>query len=158
MKKSLFISVFACFIFFVSCESFNVTHTGDSTKSLYAVWKLETKTEMSGNSNANQKEENYSKFHFYLTFGEFPFPHAIAKKGSFTMFDLKDVDIDGVRFSYDADKRQISFNKALWLSEGLLYHMRLSGTFDVLELTDRKLVLMQEALGVKTVYSYRKYE
>jgi hypothetical protein len=100
---------------------------------------------------------DYSGLHFFLTFGEFPFPHAIAKKGSFTKFDLKDVDVDGVRFTYNANKKKISFNKVLWLSEGLLHHMRLSGTFDVLELTDSRLVLMQETLGKRILYSYRKY-
>lgn len=143
---------------FASCSTLGVSHTGDSTRRLYAVWELETKAEISGNSSANQKEEDYSSLHFYLTFGEFPFPHAIAKKGSFTAFDLKDVDVDGVRFTYNADKNKISFNKALWLSEGLRYHMRLSGTFDVLELTDRTFVIRQEALGTQTVYSFRKYK
>lgn len=92
----------------------------------------------------------------YLALGEFPFPHAIAKKGSFTEFDLDDVDVDAVRFTFDADKKQISFLKQLWLSEGLLYHMRLSGTYDVLELTDTRFVIQQEALGVKNIFTYHK--
>lgn len=157
MRKTLLVTAFACLTLFASCSSVGVSHTGDTTRRLYAVWELETKAEISGNFTANQKEEDYSGLHFYLTFGEFPFPHAIAKKGSFTVFDLKDVDVDGVRFTYNANKKKISFNKALWLSEGLLHHMRLSGTFDVLELTDRRLVLMQETLGKRVIYSYRKY-
>jgi len=66
------------------------------------------------------------------------------------------VDVDAVRFTYNADKKQISFLKTLWLSEGLLYHMRLSGTYDVLELTDSKFVIQQEVLGVKTIFTYHK--
>ncbi len=157
MRKTLFATASVCLSLFVSCKTLSIPHTGDTTRRLYAVWEMETKTEISGNSTANQKEVDYSGLHFFLTFGEFPFPHAIAKKGSFTKFDLKDVDVDGVRFTYNANKKKISFNKVLWLSEGLLHHMRLSGTFDVLELTDSRLVLMQETLGKRILYSYRKY-
>lgn len=151
MKKCQFALVIVCFFLTASCGIEGVSHTGDRTGSLYAVWSLETKKE------ANY-EVNYSDFHFFLAFGEFPFPHAIAKKGSFSSFDLKDVDVDGVRFTYNADKKKISFKKTLWLSEGLTHHMRLSGTYDVVELTDNKLVLQQDTAGSKTVYSYRKYK
>ncbi len=34
--------------------------------------------------------------------------------------------------------------------------MRLSGTYDVLELTDSKLVIQQEILGVRTIFTYHK--
>jgi hypothetical protein len=35
--------------------------------------------------------------------------------------------------------------------------MRLYGVYDVLELTDKKLVIQQEALGIKTIFSYHRY-
>ena len=134
-----------------------VDHTGDDSGNLYGIWALVTKTEITKDSNGQdvRSETDYSNFHFYLSLSE---PQiAIAKKGSFTGFDLDDVDVDAVTFSYNKNKKQITFNKTLWLSEGLLYHMRLFGTYDVLELSDTKLVIQQEALGIKTVYSYNRY-
>ena len=157
MKKFLISAAFASLFLFVSCQKENVPHTGDVTGNLYAVWALDTKTEITKNSGGEKvSKEDYSEFHFYLAFGEFPFPHVIAKKGSFTDLDLNDVDVDPAIFTYNADKRQISFSKALSLSEGLFHHMRLSGTYDVLELTDKTLIIQQESFGVKTAFSYHK--
>lgn len=160
MKKYLFTVALASLFIFAACQKEEVSHTGDETGNLYAVWALDSKTEISKDSNGKETSNkyDYSEFHYYLVFGEVPFPHAIAKKGSFTNIDLDDVDVDAVRFTYNAEKRQISFNQALWLSEGLLYHMRLSGTYDVLELTDKKLTLQQEVLGIKTIFSYHKFK
>ena len=53
------------------------------------------------------------------------------------------------------DKKQISFDDTLWLSEGL-YDMKLSGTFDILELSEQKLVIQKEVLGVKTRFSFHR--
>ena len=158
MKKLLFAAAIVCLALFTSCEKAGVNHTGDETGTLYGVWALDSRTDITTNSSGQEtrNEVDYGSFHFYLALSEFPFPHAIAKKGSFTSFDLDDVDVDAVRFTYNADKGQISFLKQLWLSEGLLYHMRLSGTYDVLELTDSKLVIQQEILGVRTIFTYHK--
>ena len=79
-------------------------------------------------------------------------------QGSFTQFDLKDVDVDGSQFSYSASRRQISFTKTLWLTQGLRYEMRLSGTYQVLEMTRRKLVIQKESMGFTTTYSFRRYK
>lgn len=158
MKKFFYAAAVACLALFTSCEKEGVDHTGDVTGSLYGVWALDTKTEITKDSKGKEtpNEVDYSGFHFYLSLSE---PRiAIAKKGSFTQLDLDDVDVDAAQFSYNADKQQISFNKQLWLSEGLLYHMRLYGTYDILELTDSRLVFQQEALGVKTVYAYHRYK
>lgn len=158
MKKLLYAAAIACLALFTSCEKAGVDHTGDTTGSLYGVWALDTKTEITQDSNGQEvrNEVDYSGFHFYLSLSE---PRiAIAKKGSFTQFDLSDVDVDAVQFSYNEAKKQISFSKTLWLSEGLLYHMRLYGTYDILELTDQKLVFQQETLGVTTIYAYHLYK
>ena len=73
--------------------------------------------------------------------------------------NLKDVDVDAVTFTYNADQGKITFNKRLWLSDSLIYHMILDGTFDVLELTDKKFVLQQTSLlGVTTTYAYHRYK
>ena len=156
MKKLLFFAAVACLALFSSCEKQGIDHTGDLTGAIYGVWALDSKTTTTKDSDGEevQDEVDYSSFHFYLSLSE---PRlAIAKKGSFTQLDLDDVDVDSAQFSFNKDKKQISFDDTLWLSEGLLYHMRLNGVYDVLELTDTKLVIQQEALGVKTSYSYHR--
>ena len=159
MKKYLFAVALASLFLFASCQKEEVSHTGDMTGNLYAVWALDTKTEITKGSDGDKvSKEDYSDFHFFLAFAELPFPHAIAKKGSLTSLDLNDVDVDPTRFTYNAETRQISFSNVLWLSEGLFNHMRLSGTYDVLELSEKTLTLQQEALGVKTIFSYHKYQ
>jgi len=103
-----------------------------------------------------QNQVDYSGVHFYLSLSE---PRiALAKKGSFTQLDLDDVDVDGAQFSFNAAKKRISFTKTLWLTQGLQYEMRLSGTYQVVEMSRSKLVLQKEALGVRTVYSFRRYK
>jgi hypothetical protein len=109
------------------------------------VWALESRNQV-----------DYSGVHFYLSLSE---PRiALAKKGSFTQFDLKDVDVDGAQFSYNASKKMISFTKTLWLTQGLQYEMRLSGTYKVVEMTRTKLVIQKDSMGGRTVYSFRRYK
>ena len=143
-KKMFFAAVIACLAMFTSCSVSRVKHTGDLTGSIYGIWALESRNQV-----------DYSGVHFYLSLSE---PRiALAKKGSFTQFDLKDVDVDGAQFSYDATKKQIGFTKTLWLTEGLKYEMRLSGTYNILEMTRKKLVIQKESMGVRTTYSFRRY-
>ena len=130
--------------------------TEKQTVSLFGIWALDSKPEVVKDSKGNDKSNkvDYSKFHFYLAFGQ---PYlALAKKGSLTNFDLDDVDVDGTHFSYDTSKKKIRFNDTLWLSEGLICHMRLSGTYDVIELSENRLVIQQEVLGVRTIFSYHR--
>ena len=149
MKKLIFAVVIVC-LALTSCGGSKVRHTGDLTGSIYGIWALDSKTVAPGN------QVDYSGVHFYLSLSE---PRiALAKKGSFTQFDLKDVDVDGAQFSYNSTKKQIGFTKTLWLTDGLKYEMRLSGTYKVLEMTRTKLVIQKESLGVKTVYSFRRYK
>ena len=145
MKKILFAAVIACAALFTSCGVSRINHTGDVTGSIYGVWALESKNQV-----------DYSGVHFYLSLSE---PRiALAKKGSFTEFDLKDVDVDGSQFSYSASRKQISFTKTLWLTQGLRYEMRLSGTYNVLEMNRRRLVIQKESLGGSTTYAFRRYK
>ena len=156
MKKMLFAAVIAC-LALTSCSVSKVRHTGDLSGSIYGIWALDSKTVVPAGSigNDSRNQVDYSGVHFYLSLSE---PRiALAKKGSFTQFDLKDVDVDGSRFSYNATKKQIGFTKTLWLTEGLRYEMRLSGTYKVLEMTHARLVIQKESLGVKTIYSFRRY-
>lgn len=154
MKKIFFAVIIACLALFTSCGVSNVNHTGDYSGAIYGVWALDSKTIAPANSAGNQVD--YSGVHFYLTLSE---PRiALAKKGSFTQFDLKDVDVDGSQFSFNAAKKQISFTKVLWLTQGLQYEMRLSGTYKVLEMTRTRLVIQKESMGVKTVYAFHRYK
>ena len=144
MKKMLFAALLACLTLLTSCGGARIRHTGDLTGSIYGVWALESKNQV-----------DYSGVHFYLSLSE---PRiALAKKGSFTQFDLKDVDVDGAQFSYNASRKQISFTKTLWLTQGLRYEMRLSGTYQVLEMTRRKLVIRNDSIGGRTTYTFRRY-
>ena len=145
MKKSLFAAVVACLTLLTSCGVSNVRHTGDYTGAIYGVWALESRNQV-----------DYSGVHFYLSLSE---PRiALAKKGSFTQFDLKDVDVDGSQFSYNASRKQISFKKVLWLTQGLQYEMRLSGTYNVLEMSRTRLVIQKDGLGGRTTYAFRRYK
>lgn len=161
MKRIVFAALIACMALFVSCEKENIPHTGDTTGTLYGVWTLTSKTEtLQSGSGQTNKETDYTKCHFFLALSEFPMPHAIAKKGSFTELDLDDVDVDAVFFTYNAEQKKISFKKTIWLSdEALKYNMILNGTFDVLELTDKKLVIQQTSALTGTVtYTYSRYK
>ena len=145
MKKVLFAAVVACLALLTSCGVSNVRHTGDYTGAIYGVWALESRNQV-----------DYSGVHFYLSLSE---PRiALAQKGSFTQFDLKDVDVDGSQFSYNASRKQISFKKVLWLTQGLQYEMRLSGTYNVLEMSRTRLVIQKDGLGGRTTYSFRRYK
>lgn len=145
MKKILIAAAFVCLLLLTSCGGTRIRHTGDLSGSIYGVWALESKNQV-----------DYSGVHFYLSLSE---PRiALAKKGSFTQFDLKDVDVDGSQFSYNASKKLISFKKTLWLTQGLNYEMRLSGTYKVLEMTRTRLVLQKESFGAPTTYTFHRYK
>lgn len=145
MKKLLFAAMAACLVLLASCSVPRVNHTGDFTGAIYGVWALDSRNQV-----------DYSGVHFYLSLSE---PRiALAKKGSFTQFDLKDVDVDGSQFSYNASKRLISFKKTLWLTQGLNYEMRLSGTYKVLEMTRTRLVIQKESFGAPTTYTFHRYK
>lgn len=159
MKKLIYLAIIACTALFASCEKEGVTHTGDETGNLYGIWALTTKTTITkaSDGSATTQETDYTSNHFYLALSEFPFPHAIAKKGSFTDFDLDDVDVDAVRFTYNAEESKITFKKTIWLSdEALMRNMILTGTFEVPKLTENEFVIQQTVGNVTTVYSYKK--
>ena len=145
MKQFILAAAVACLTMLTSCGASRVGHTGDLSGTIYGVWALDSRNQV-----------DYSGVHFYLSLSE---PRiALAKKGSFTQFDLKDVDVDGAQFSYNAKKKLISFTKTLWLTQGLHYEMRLSGTYRVVEMSRRKLVIQKESLGVKNTYTFHRYK
>lgn len=158
MKKYLIIAAVACLALLTSCAK-GVSHTGDETGTLYGIWRLTTKSieTRASDGTVPTKDTDYSNVHFYLSLNELPIPHAVAKKGSLTAFDLDDVDVDIKQFTYNADQKKISFKEILSLTEGLTYNMTLLGTFDVAELSKTKFVIkQQDLLGITTVYTYAK--
>ena len=158
MKNLFYAALAACLTLLTSCGASRVSHTGDFSGAIYGVWALESKALVPAGSVGitSGNPVDYSGVHFYLSLSE---PRiALAKKGSFTQFDLKDVDVDGSQFSFNASRKLISFTKTLWLTQGLQYEMRLSGTYRVLEMTRTKLVIQKESMGFKTIYSFRRYK
>ena len=159
MKKLIYLAIIACTALFASCEKEGVTHTGDETGNLYGIWALTTKTTITkaSDGSATTQETDYTSNHFYLALSEFPFPHAIVKKGSFTDLDLDDVDVKAAQFTYNSEESKITFKKTIWLSdEALMRNMILTGTFEVPKLTENEFVIQQTVGNVTTVYSYKK--
>ena len=145
---------------FSSCTK-GVEHTGDQTGDLYGNWVLDTKS-YKMTQDADPVITDFSNDHFYLAFME---PKvAFAKEGSIFTFDIDDVD--SVPFSYNQEKKQITFEKIMSLSKGFPPRtMTLFGTYDVVELTSQKLVLSQSEKSwlssdsnavSTTTYSYHK--
>jgi hypothetical protein len=160
MKKLFMAVAIACLAIFSSCDKQGVSHTGDATGDLYGVWKLEKRTDVVPQSDGTTKttETDYTSVNFYLALSNLGVPHALAKKGSFTALDLKDVDVDGTIFTYNADLKQMSFRERLWLTELPAYSMELKGTYDVLELTPGTLVIQQKNLLEVKTYSFKKVQ
>ena len=164
--KKLAASLLACAALLLPSCTKGVEHTGDDTGLLYGNWVLDTKTvttpSTSGAGTDSQvSETSFVNDHFYLCLVA---PQlAFGKEGTLLTFDIDDVDAG--KFSYNADLGKITFEKIILLSTGFPPRiMSLLGTFDVVELTDTRLVLSKEdkvELGglsyqQKTVYSYHK--
>lgn len=158
MKKLFLLAAVACMALFTSCDKLGVPHTGDETGNLYGIWTLTTKTieTTASDGSVTTNKSDYTDVHFYLVLSDFPIPHAIAKEGSFTDWDLDDVDVDGSKFSYNADQQKISFNSVKLVLVSGLKSMSLIGTFDVVELTKNKLVIKQTVGKTATIYSFTK--
>ena len=168
MKRNIFTLLFTGLaLLAVSCEKESVEHTGDQSGTLYGYWSLDTKTvdilsNAGGNNGTNHDETDFrgDNFLLYLT----DFQVAFGQEGTLLTFDIDDVD--GVTYSYNADKQQITFHKPIVLSKGFLSVkiMQLYGTYDITELTDKNMTLKKEetiALGSlsstqTTVYQFHK--
>lgn len=160
-------SLLACVIlFFTSCDQ-GVSHTGDETGSIYGIWMLDAGTtdiQYTSGSNTEQKhnETDFNGDNFLLYLYE---PRAaFASEGTLFTFDID--DDDAKVFAFNEKEMKISFDGKLYLSKGILEPkiMSLSGTWDVEELTDRKLVLSRTETVVlgsfnasqTTVYAYHR--
>ena len=147
----------------LACEKKAVPNTGDKSGTLYGTWVLDTKTvdistTTGSKTDSSHDATDFTDEHFLLRLTDFFM--AFAQKGTLLTFDIDDVD--GSPFTYNAGLNQISFTKTLALSSGFLPMkiMSLSGTYDVIKLTDKELVLSKtdtmniNTLSTKTVTAY----
>ena len=115
MKAKFLMAVLACLALFSSCDKQVVSHTGDDTGNLYGIWQLDKKTEVVPQSGGDQTREiDFSKIHFYLAISNAGVPHALAKKGSFTELDLKDVDVGGIQGLPEDLKKVLMDDQVHW--------------------------------------------
>lgn len=153
MKKffSIALLAFCAAFFFSSCDK-GVTNTGDFSGNIYGIWQLDSKTV----DKETVRTTDFTSEHFYLCLNQIRM--AFGKTGSLTGFDLDHVDVDFSWYAYNDQKHQISFDKTITLMQGLREVMRVSGTYDVLELSKDKLVIRQysKLTGKTTTYSFHK--
>ena len=153
MKKFFFIALttLCAALLLSSCDK-GVTNTGDFTGNIYGIWQLDSKTV----DKETVRTTDFTSEHFYLCLNQIRM--AFGKTGSLTGFDLDHVDVDFAWYAYNDQKHQISFDKTITLMQGLREVMRVSGTYDVLELSKDKLVISQysKLTGKTTTYSFHK--
>ena len=152
----------------IACDPEPLPNTPDLTGNLYGYWVLDTKTvdavtTQNGKTTTDHSETDFTGDHFLLYLTDFMV--AFAQEGTVLTFDIDDVD--GARYSYNANLHQISFEKLLSLSKGFLNPkvMSLFGKYDIIELSEGKLILKKEettTLGsystvTTTVYSYHRH-
>ena len=149
----------------VACETEPVSNTGDQEGILYGIWVLDTRTvdtetNVSGKNDTTHDQTDFTGDHFILRLTDFFM--AFGQEGSVLTFDIDDVD--GTPYTYNADTKKISFEKAITLSKGLFKIVRFSGTYDVAELTKTSLVLKRvdtatfngNSTATTTVYTFHK--
>ena len=134
---------------FTSCEK-GVTNTGDMSGTLYGIWMLDSKTV----DKETTKTTDFTSEHFYLCLNQIRM--AFGKTGSLTGLDLEHVDVDFSWYAYNEQKHQISFDDPIVLMQGIREVMRLSGTYDVLELSKDKLVISKTTGSSTTTYTFHK--
>ncbi|MBR5056634.1 MAG: hypothetical protein IKX03_05510 [Bacteroidales bacterium] len=166
--KKLFLSLLfaAVALLPTACES-DIPNVPDLSGTLYGTWVLDTKTvdvvtTTDGKTETNQDVTDFTNEHFLLHLTDFFV--AFAQEGTLLTFDIDDVD--GVKYTYNDNLKQIYFEKLIVLNKGFFNAktMSLFGKYDVIELSDTKLVLKkveETTLGstkttTTTVYSYHR--
>ena len=168
MKRLLFsLMIAAIALLPTACDPEPLPNTPDLTGTLYGTWVLDTKTvdivtTQDGKTNSDYSSTDFTGDHFLLHLTDFMV--AFAQEGTVITFDIDDVD--GAKYSYNADLHQISFEKILSLSKGFLNPkiMTLFGKYDILILSDSQFVIKKEettTLGSRsttttTVYSFHR--
>jgi hypothetical protein len=149
--KILAAAVLACAaLVFTSCDK-GVTNTGDLSGNIYGIWQLDSKTV---DRETVVKDTDFNGEHFYLCLNQLRM--AFGKTGSLTGFDLDHVDVDFSWYAYNETKHQVSFDDPIILRQGLKEVMNVYGTYDVLELSNDKLVISKTVGKSTTTYAFHK--
>lgn len=137
MNKIIIAAAAACIaLLAVSCQTKMEEPTGEANGSLYGTWVFDTyKIVLSGNVDGND--------------GAIPvtIPYVFKKTTLSFSEDGKATahmgwEYDRSKFTYNAENRTVTFDEMLEVSDDGMV-MILAGKFDVVELTDEKLVLKQ---------------
>lgn len=141
MDRKIFRSLLAiaCVVSLAS-SCYKENATGDDASAIYGQWMLDTETviieaSVSGNGTTNRTVVDFTGTGCCLELGV---EGASARMGW---------DMAVTLFSYDAGSRRIDFPRGLSVSDDGKA-LVLIGSYDVTELTDKKLVLTQKSIGV----------
>ena len=143
--KTLAASLLACAaLVFSSCEK-GVTNTPDYTGNLYGIWQVDSKV-------VGNKTTDFTSEHFYLCLT--PILMAFEWTGSIAALDVDHIDVDFSFYTYNDQQHKISFRESNAQAQSLEKFIRLSGTYDVLELSEDKLVISKTVGNTTTTYYY----
>ena len=143
--KTLAASLLACAaLVFSSCEK-GVTNTPDYTGNLYGIWQVDSKV-------VGDKTTDFTGEHFYLCLT--PILMAFEWTGSIAALDVDHIDVDFSFYTYNDQQHKISFRESNAQAQSLEKFIRLSGTYDVLELSEDKLVISKTVGNTTTTYNY----
>lgn len=143
--KTLAASLLACAaLVFSSCEK-GVTNTPDYTGNLYGIWQVDSKV-------VGNKTTDFTSEHFYLCLT--PILMAFEWTGSIAALDVDHIDVDFSFYTYNGQQHKISFRESNAQAQSLEKFIRLSGTYDVLELSEDKLVISKTVGNTTTTYYY----
>ena len=143
--KAFAATVLACAaLVFTSCEK-GVTNTGDFTGNLYGIWQVDSKV-------VGKKTTDFTGEHFYLCLT--PILMAFEWTGSIAALDVDHIDVDFTFYTYNDQQHKISFLDREKQKQGGEVFIDLKGTYDVLELSQDKLVISKTVGNTTTTYSY----
>lgn len=140
MKRTYFRSLLAVACTALLASSCYKEGSDDGVGAIYGQWLLDTQTvtfetSVGGNGSTNRTVVDFTDTGCYLELG---LEGASAHLG---------VDYAVTIFSYNPDSKRIDFPRGLSVSGGGKV-FALTGSYDVTELTDRKLVLSQKDYGI----------
>ena len=129
---------------FSSCEK-GVTNIPDYTGNLYGIWQVDTKV-------VGNKTTDFTGEHFYLCLT--PILMAFEWTGSIAALDVDNIDVDFTFYTYNDQQHKISFLDREKQNQGGEVFIVLKGTYDVLELSQDKLVISKTVGNTTTTYNY----
>ena len=140
MKRTLIRTLSALACTAVLASSCYKEDDGKGESAVYGQWMLDTETVIieassSGNGSKNERIIDFTGTGCYIELGV---EGASARLGS---------DFNVTVYSYDAGSKRIDFPRGLSVSDDGRA-LVLAGSYDVTELTEKKMVLTQKSIGV----------